>query len=153
MEKLQFTIDIPAPALKVYEAMLGLNSKSTYESWASVFNPTSTYEGSWNKGDKIYFVGTDEKGEKAGMISQVEENNPAVFVSVRHYGFVQGNEEVTEGEMVEKWAGGHENYTFTENKGNTKVTVDIDVIDEYLDYFKDMYPKALEALKNIALNG
>ncbi len=46
MEKLQFTIDIPAPAQQVYEAMLGLNDKSTYESWASVFNPTSTYEGS-----------------------------------------------------------------------------------------------------------
>ena len=149
MEKLQFTIDIPAPAQKVYEAMLGLNDKSTYESWASVFNPTSTYEGSWNKGDKIYFVGTDEKGEKAGMVSQVEENNPAAFVSVRHYGFLQGDTEVT----TEKWAGGYENYTFTENNGSTKVTVDIDVIDEYLDYFKNTYPKALETLKNVVLNG
>ncbi len=153
MEKLQFTIDIQAPAQQVYEAMLGLNDKSTYEKWASVFNPTSTYEGSWNKGDKIYFIGTDEKGEKSGMISQVEENNPAVFVSVRHYGFVQGDTEVTTGELVEKWAGGHENYTFIENKGSTKVTVDIDVIDEYLDFFKNIYPKALDALKNVVLNG
>lgn len=153
MEKLQFTIEIEAPAQKVYEAMLGLNDKNTYKSWTAAFNPTSTYEGTWEKGSKILFVGTDEKGEKGGMVSMVEEHIPAKFVSVRHYGFVQGDKEVTEGELVEKWAGGHENYTFTENNGVTTVTIDIDVIDEYLDYFKNIYPKALEALKKVVLNG
>lgn len=97
-------------------------------------------------------MGSDEKGERGGMVSKVEEHIPAKFVSVRHYGFVQGDQEVTEGELVEKWSGGHENYTFTESNGVTKVTVDIDVIDEYLDYFKNIYPKALEGLKNVVLN-
>lgn len=147
MEKLQFTIEIEAPAQKVYEAMLGLNDKNTYKSWTAAFNPTSTYEGSWEKGSKILFVGTDEKGEKGGMVSMVEEHIPAKFVSVRHYGFVQGDQEVTEGELVEKWSGGHENYTFTEHNGVTTVTIDIDVIDEYLDYFKKIYPQSLQLLK------
>ncbi|UUV20706.1 SRPBCC family protein [Paenimyroides aestuarii] len=147
MEKLQFTIAIEASAQKVYESMLGLNDKSTYESWTAAFNPTSTYEGTWEKGSKILFIGTDEKGERGGMVSMVEEHIPAKFVSVRHYGFVQGNQEVTEGELVEKWSGGHENYTFTEENGVTTVTVDIDVIDEYLDYFKKIYPQSLQLLK------
>ncbi|WCM42563.1 SRPBCC domain-containing protein [Flavobacterium sp. CBA20B-1] len=147
MEKLQFTIAIEASAQKVYESMLGLNDKSTYESWTAAFNPTSTYEGSWEKGSKILFVGTDEKGVRGGMVSMVEEHIPAKFVSVRHYGFVQGDQEVTEGELVEKWSGGHENYTFTEENGITTVTVDIDVIDEYLDYFKKIYPQSLQLLK------
>lgn len=153
MEKLQFTIAIEASAQKVYESMLGLKDKATYKSWTAAFNPTSTYEGTWEKGSKILFVGTDEKGERGGMVSMVEEHIPAKFVSVRHYGFVQGDQEVTEGELVEKWSGGHENYTFTENNGVTTVTIDIDVIDEYLDYFKNIYPKALEALKKVVLNG
>lgn len=153
MEKLQFTVDIPAPAQNVYDAMLGLNDKNTYESWTAAFSPTSTYEGTWEIGSKILFVGSDEKGERGGMVSKVEEHIPAKFVSVRHYGFVQGDQEVTEGELVEKWSGGHENYTFTKNNGVTTVTIDIDVIDEYLDYFKNIYPKALEALKKVVLNG
>lgn len=149
MKKLQFKTTINAPAEKVYEAMLGLTDKSTYEHWTSAFNPTSTFEGSWNKGSKIYFLGTDENGKKGGMVSEVAENKPAEFVSIRHYGFLNGDTEITSGEEVEKWAGGLENYSFEENQGITTVKVDIDVIDEYLDYFNNTYPKGLEKLKEI----
>lgn len=152
MEKFNFTIDIKAPVKKVYEAMLGLNNKKTYESWASTFNPTSTFEGSWDKGSKIYFIGTDENGQKAGMFSEIEEHKPAAFVSIRHLGFLQDGNEITSGEMVEKWAGGHENYAYTEKDGITTVTVTMDVIDEYADYFKNVYPKALESLKQTVEN-
>jgi hypothetical protein len=150
MEKLQFNITINAPAEKVYSCMLGLDDKSTYEYWTAAFNPTSTFEGSWKKGSKIYFIGTDEHGKKGGMISEIAENKKAEFVSIRHYGFLDGENEITSGEMVEKWAGGLENYSFSKSEGQTIVTVDIDVIDEYLDYFKSTYPNALLKLKEIA---
>lgn len=150
MKKLQFKIAINTSAKKVYEAMLGLIDKSSYEHWTSAFNPTSTFEGSWNKGSKIYFIGTDENGKKGGMVSEVAENKFAEFVSIRHYGFLDGDTEITSGKEVEKWAGGMENYSFEENQGITTVTVDIDVIEEYLDYFNNTYPKALEKLKAFA---
>jgi hypothetical protein len=63
---------------------------------------------------------------------------------------LDGDTEITAGEQVEKWAGGHENYSFQENNGITTVTVDMDTIDEYLDYFKTTYPTALDKLKEIA---
>ena len=150
MQKLQFTIAIKASAQKVYETMLGLENKATYEYWTAAFNPTSTYEGSWIKGGKILFTGTDENGKKGGMVSEVAEHTPANFVSIRHYGFLDGDTEITTGEQVEKWAGGHENYNFQEHDGITTVTVDMDSIDEYLDYFNNTYPKALEKLKEIS---
>ena len=149
MKKLQFKIEINATAQKVYETMLGLNDKKNYEHWTSAFNPTSTYEGSWEKGSKILFVGCDENGKKGGMVSKVEENERAKYVSILHYGFLDGENEITTGEQVEKWAGGHENYTFQENNTITTLTVDIDTIDEYEDYFNQTYPKALEKLKEI----
>lgn len=149
MKKLQFKTDINATAQKVYETMLGLKHKATYEFWTSAFNPTSTYEGNWEKGSKIYFIGTDENGNKGGMVSEIEENLPAKFVSIRHFGILDGDNEVTTGEQVEKWAGGHENYSFRESNGMTTVTVDMDVIDEYLDYFNNTYPKTLDKLKEI----
>ncbi|RZJ53132.1 MAG: SRPBCC domain-containing protein [Flavobacterium sp.] len=150
MQKLQFKKDIKASAQKVYETMLGLNDKATYEYWVATFNPTSTYEGNWDIGSKIRFVGTDENGKKAGMISEIAANKPASFVSIRHYGFLDGDTEVTTGEQVEKWAGGHENYSFEENDGITTVTVEMDTIDDYLDYFNSTYPKALDKLKEIS---
>lgn len=150
MQKLQFKKEINAPAQKVYETMLGLKDKATYEYWTATFNPTSSYEGSWSKGSKIHFVGTDENGKKGGMVSEIAEHEPARFVSIRHYGFLDGDTEVTTGEMVEKWAGGHENYRFEEHNVTTTVTVEMDVIEEYLDYFNDTYPKAMDKLKEIS---
>ncbi|MFZ1495519.1 MAG: hypothetical protein WAS72_00600 [Saprospiraceae bacterium] len=150
MKKLQFKKEINATAQKVYETMLGLIDKSTYEQWVSVFNPTSTYEGKWDKGSKIYFIGTDENGKKGGMVSEIVEHQPAKFISIKHNGFLDGDTEITTGEQVEKWAGGHENYTYQENNNITTVTVDMDTIEEYLDYFNNTYPKALDKLKEIS---
>ena len=152
MEKLHFSKEIKAPAEKVYKAMLGLDDIKTYQQWTAAFNPTSSWEGSWEKGAKIHFIGTDENGKKGGMVSEVAENKPAEFVSIRHYGYLDGDQEITTGEEVEKWAGGHENYSFSENNGVTTLQVDLDTIDEYVDYFKKTYPKALDILKETVEN-
>ena len=149
MNKLQFTISIHAPVAMVYANMLGTNSKSTYEQWTSMFNPTSTYEGSWDKGSKILFVGVDEQGEKGGMVSRIVENIPNRFVSIQHYGLLKADEEITDGPDVEKWANGFENYTFEENNGITTVTVDLDTVEEFVDYMNEHYPKALDKLKEL----
>ena len=149
MKKLQFKVSINAPVSKVYDSMLGINSKSTYEQWTALFNPTSTYEGNWEKGNKMLFVGVDEKGEKGGMVSRIVENIPNQFVSIQHYGLLTANKEITEGPEVEKWANGFENYTFEESNGTTTVTVDLDTTEDFLDYMNETYPKALDKLKEI----
>jgi hypothetical protein len=149
MEKIKFNVSINAPAKKVYDVMLGINNKSTYEQWTALFNPTSTYEGSWNKGSKMLFTGTNEKGEKGGMVSEISDNIPNRFISIRHYGLLQANVEITDGPEVEKWANGFENYTFEENNEITKVTVDLDITEDFVDYMNQTYPKALDKLKEI----
>ena len=149
MEKLQFKVNIQAPVNRVYALMLGIDDKSTYKQWTSLFNPTSTYEGSWGKGDKILFVGVDEKGERGGMVSRIVENIPGRFVSIQHYGVLAADKEVTEGPEVEKWANGFENYTFEENNGITILTVDLDTTEDFVDYMNQTYPKALNKLKEI----
>ena len=149
MEKLQFKVNINAPATKVYDVMLGISNKSTYEQWTFLFNPTSTYEGSWDKGSKILFIGVDENGDKGGMVSRIAENIPNRFVSIQHYGLLNANEEITEGPDVEKWANGFENYSLVENNGATTVTVDLDTTEDFIDYMNESYPKALDKLKEL----
>lgn len=148
-ERLRFSVDVKANANKAYRTMLGMDHLTTYEEWTKLFNPTSTVEGSWEKGSKMYFVGTDEKGNKGGMVSRIVENNPATFVSIMHYGLIQGDQEITEGADVESWAGGLENYTFTQKGDVTNILVEVDMSPTHKDYFNDVYPKALARLKEI----
>ena len=152
MKKLQFKTEIIASAKKVYNTMLGIDNIETYEQWTAEFNPTSTYEGNWDKGSKIYFVGTDENGKRGGMVSEIADNIPFKFVSIRHYGILDGEKEITEGPDVEKWAGGLENYTFEEHNGVTTVTIESDVDEDYLDYFNTTWSKALNKLKELSEN-
>lgn len=150
MKKVHYTIDIKAPAEKVYKTMLGIDNKKTYEYWTSPFDPSSTYEGTWDKGSKILFIGFTKEGKRAGMVSEIADNIPHKFVSIRHKGLLDGDKEITTGPEVEKWANGLENYTFTETNGITTVTVDLDLTEEHIDYFNTMWPKALDKLKEMA---
>lgn len=149
MNRLQYTIEINAPAREVYRAMLGLDDKSTYEQWASAFGPSSTYRGEWHTSNKIYFVGTDEDGNEGGMISKVVVHVPNEYLSLENVGFINNSEEVTTGPEVEEWLGGHENYRFVEESGRTTVTVEVEVPDDHVFYFNEAYPLGLERLKRL----
>jgi hypothetical protein len=146
MERMQFKTEIQADKAKVYQMML---EKEGYRQWTSVFNPSSDYEGSWNKGDKISFIGVNKEGKKEGMVGLIKENIPQEFVSIEYIGMLDNGQEVTEGPVVEDWLGSFENYTFSGNNGQSTVTVDVDVHEQMSDYFKTTYPKALEKLKEI----
>jgi hypothetical protein len=146
MKKLRYKVDINAPKRDVYNKMI---SPETYKTWTAEFNPTSEFEGSWEKGGKIKFVGTDENGKKGGMVSEIAENIPGEFISIHHYGILDGDNEITSGPEVEKWAPAYENYTFEENNGLTTVTAEIDTNEEYEEYFNKTWPKAFARLKEI----
>jgi hypothetical protein len=74
MKTLSYSIKIQENPQQVYDKMLGLKSKKTYNEWTAAFNPSSSYEGSWNKGDKIKFIGVDEEGKTGGMLARIAEN-------------------------------------------------------------------------------
>jgi hypothetical protein len=149
MKKLSYNVEINASPEKVYDTMLGLSDRKTYESWTAFFEPTSTYEGTWDEGGKILFTSNAEGREKAGMIARIETNDPAKFVSIHHYGILEKGEEITEGEKVAAWEGAHENYRFEAIPNGTRVTVDVDMVDEYVSHMDEAWPKALNELKKI----
>ncbi|KGE15559.1 SRPBCC family protein [Sphingobacterium deserti] len=146
MKKSTFSIDIYASANKVFRTML---ERDTYRQWTEAFDPSSDYSGGWNKGDKIYFLGPAENGKRQGMIAEIHEHIPDKFISIRHYGILDGDEEITSGPKVDPWAGAFENYTFEEHDGLTTVTVDVDAPESDASYFNEAWPRALEKLKSI----
>jgi uncharacterized protein YndB with AHSA1/START domain len=146
LETLHFEISINAKPERVFEVML---DEKHFSEWTAEFNPTSRFEGSWEKGSKIVFVGTDQDGKTGGMLGQIKENIPNKFVSIEYYGLIQDGEEITSGPEIEGWAGSYENYTFTEVNGATILSVDVDTNHEFINYFKTTWPKALDVLKSI----
>ena len=130
----------------VYKTML---EPETYSEWTSVFNPSSHFIGSWEKGSKILFLGTDRNDIQGGMVSRIRENIPNRFVSIEHLGIVEDGKEVYSGQKVEEWAGAIENYTFIDNDRYTLVEIDLDVASDYVVYFAETWPKALDTLKSI----
>jgi hypothetical protein len=148
MNTLHFSVIINAPKEKVWNKML---SDDSYRVWTEAFMPGSHYVGDWSKGSKILFLAPNEQGSLSGMVSRIKENKPFEFLSIEHLGEVQDGNEVA---APSEWAGAHENYTFREVNGSTEVLVDLDMEQEseFAEMFKDMWPKALQKLKNISEN-
>lgn len=147
MQKIHFSIHINAPREKVWSILL---DKDTYKEWASVFSPGSYFKGSWEEGSKILFLGPDPDGNgEGGMVSQIKENRLFEFISIQHRGIISGGVEDTTSEEAQKWAESYENYTFTDKDGGTEFSVEMNTLDKYKTMFEEMWPKALEALKNL----
>lgn len=146
MENLHFEISINAPVEKVYETML---HKEYYSEWTSAFNPTSRFEGSWEQGSKIRFIGSDDKGNEGGMLSIIKENIPNKKVSIEHIGVLEGDREITGGHQVEGWAGAIEEYTFKKEGNHTRLLVDCETNNEFKTYMNETWPTALQRLKAI----
>lgn len=150
MQKMHLSTQINAPKETVWHKMLDLDS---YKDWTAAFNPGSYYKGDWSQGSKMLFLGPDpETGEEGGMVSRVAENREYTFMSIEHRGIIKNGIEDTTSEEARKWSPAFENYTFTEKDGGTELTIDMDVEDEYMQMFTDMWEKALVKLKEICEN-
>jgi len=150
MQTLHYSIFINAPREKVWKTIL---EDATYREWTRVFNPAgeSHYEGSWEEGSTIKFVGPDPKtGKLGGMLSRIAENRPHEFISIEHVGIIHDGFEDTTSEEAKKWTPAHENYTFNEKNGGTELVVDLDSDEENAKMFDDMWPKGLQKLKELS---
>jgi len=144
METIYFSTQINASPERVWDVMLG---KETYGHWAKAFGEGSYYEGNWDEGSDIKFLG---EGGGMGMASRIKESRKPEFVSIEHIGIVSGGVVGTESEEAKKWAPAYENYTFVEMDGGTELSVSIDVLSEHKSMFEEMWPEALKLLKELA---
>ncbi len=143
MKHLEFKIEISSPAKKVWETML---NKETYEQWVSKSWPNSSYDGKWEQGQKIKFVGPDGSGTLAEMV----EVKPYQSIVARHIAVLgPGGTEDRTSDIAKGWIGTMEGYKFAEQQGKTTVTVSIDTPPDWAKMFEEGWPAALEELKRI----
>lgn len=144
MQKQQFTIRLNASKQKVWDVLWNIDS---YRSWTAAFSEGSTVQtNNWKKGTRVLFG--DGKG--SGMLAEIAENIPNEFMSFRHFGEVKDGVEDTTSDKVKEWAGALENYTLKEVDGGTELIVEMDISEQWLNYFKETWPKALNNIKQLA---
>ncbi len=142
INRLQFSIKIKAGKTEIWNALW---NDSSYRDWANVF-----FEGSyavtnnWEEGSKVLFLSPDQ----SGIYSIIETHIPNKVMMFRHIGNVLKGKEQPMDDDTKKWSGATEIYTLTEGTDCNTLTVEIDVLDEHLDFMTKTFPKALEKVKN-----
>lgn len=143
MKTMEFKTMINASPEKVWDVLLG---QDTYPIWTAGFAEGSNVKTDWKKGSKAIFG--DGKGN--GMVSEIAENIPYKFLSIRHLGnLINGTEDV-DSEEVKAWAGALENYTLREVDGQTEWSITADITDDFEDYMLKTWPLALQKVKELA---
>jgi hypothetical protein len=151
MEKMHFKVLINAPRERVWETLWG---DDTYPAWTAPFVEgmgEASAEGSkaitdWKEGSKVLFLG----GSGEGMVSRIDRLVPNEFMGFKHLGTVKNGVEDTDSEEAKNWSGAMEEYTLKTVGNQTELTVDMDMTDDFKDYFNNTWPKALARLKEIA---
>ena len=145
MEKLNFKTVINATPEKIWHVLW---DDDTYRKWTSAFAEGSFAQTDWKQGSKALFL----DGNGQGMVSRIAENRPNEALSIEHLGEVKDGVEDTTSDRVKQWAGAHENYTLKKVNGKTELTIDMDITDEFKDMFAQIWPKALENVKELSEN-
>ena len=139
MKKLEFTFEILASKEKVWEALW---KGENYRKWCAVFHEGSNYKSDLQEGSEILFLGSNGDG----MYAVIEKMLPFQKMYFLHKGeYKNGEKQVgTFGdEAIER-------YDLLENDGKTSLSVTMNVPEDYIPYFADTFPKALEIVKEIA---
>lgn len=143
MKKLTFHITIDAPREKVWGTLW---DNITYPQWTAIFSPGSRAVTDWQKGSKVLFLGEKEEG----MLSTIADNIPNEYMSIKHLGVVNNGVEDTASAHAQEWHGAMENYTLKTVDGKTSLDIETDITEEYYDYFQNVWPKALDKVKELA---
>ena len=142
INRLEFTIDIDAEKSKIWKALW---NDGSYRKWANVFFDGSyAVTDNWKENSKVHFLAPDQ----SGIYSFIEKHIPNKFIEFRHIGNVVKGKEQPLDDEAKKWTGATEISKIEEENDTNLLIVEIDVMDEHLEFMKRKFPKALEVVKN-----
>lgn len=141
INRLQFSIDIKADKTKIWKALW---DDKHYRAWCGVFYEGSYYiADSWEEGRRIMFLAPDQ----SGISSIIEIHIPNETIQFKHIGSVVKGEIQPPDDETIKWSGATESYSLIENSDFITLLVEIDVLEEHVEFMSAKFPEALEQVK------
>jgi hypothetical protein len=145
MKQITLSVTIDASVKTVWENITELNK---YKAWAKAFSKESYFAGSWEKGSKILFLAPNKNNKLDGTISEIYANEKFKHIGIRHHGYIDDNVQDTSSDEVMAWAPSHEDYYFEElDKKKTKFSVKLEATEDSYDDYMEIWPLALDLLK------
>lgn len=141
IKRLEFSIDIKAEKATVWKALW---DKNYYRDWAGVFFEGSYYlADSLKQGNTVMFLAPD----LSGIYSTIEIHIPNKIIQFKHIGKVVNGKEQAIDHETRKWSGANESYSLSEGTDTVTLSIEIDVLDEHLEFMSAKFPEALEKIK------
>ena len=145
MTTLTFKIEIKAPKEKVWEILWG---DKTYQEWTSVFCEGTYAESNWQEGGSIHFLSPDGSGMNSVIVKRVENE----YMAFKHLSEIKNFKVMPVDKTAQGWADAKETYRLIPAENGTILEGNMDVLEKYIDYFKDTFPKAFEKVKELSEN-
>ncbi|MFM2231127.1 MAG: hypothetical protein RL607_2385 [Bacteroidota bacterium] len=116
---------------------------ANYQQWMDAFSVESKALTDWEIGSKVYFVTANGDG----MESEIEECLLHQRIVFHHLHQLKDGKVVTTGPT---WNGYKEKYELHPQGSGTLLTMSLDTLDHYADYFKVAFPKAFAIVQVLA---
>lgn len=144
MQNLKFNITIHAPKEKVWEYLWELEN---YKKWTAIFCDGSYYKtDTFSEGSKIHLLTPNGDGMYS-ILDKIVVNELLVF---KHLGELKNFEELPIDEKTLGWTNALESYQLKSKGNETELSVEVETVEEYVDFMKKTFPLALDELKKIA---
>ena len=143
MKDLHFSIDIAAPAVRVWDCMF---DPLAYRDWTRAFAEGSYFEGVWAAGRRLRFLGP----QGCGMEAIVDDCALHERLSLRLVGEIRDGRPVPDSPLHTQPA--RKSYCFSRTaEGGTRLAVALQAWDDgFFTFLNDTWPVALQRLKALA---
>lgn len=141
LNRLQFSIDIKSDTARIWKALW---DDRYYREWGDVFYKGSHYvTDNWEVGNKVMFLIPDQ----SGIYSVIERHVPNQVIQFKHIGSVVNGKMQPIDDEVKKWSGATEIYSLREGSDFVTLFIEIDVLDEHVEFMSTKFPIALQRIK------
>ena len=138
MKLLVFKIEIRSSPENVWKVLF---TQDAQQKWLSALNEETYFIGNWEEGSVMKFL--DQKNN--GMYNLVLKNIPVKQIYIKHLGWI------LDGELSpQDWEDSTVTYLLEPSENGTLLKVQVNSLDEFVDFFNSKYPQNLEKVKELS---
>lgn len=143
MKTLKFSTTIKASKETVWNVLF---TDENYPKWAKIFCEGSTAKTDWKQGSAVEFL--TPSGD--GMFSTIAQKVLYKTMVFKHLGTLRHGKRVLNDDSSIDWENAKESYELLEVDSKTELIVEMETPEEFQDFFKETFPKALKKIKELS---
>lgn len=148
MIETKYSIVVNASREKVWSVLW---NDQTFRDWANLIDEGTFMKGELKEGCEVEYISSING---YGVTSFVEKLILGEYIKLKH--LADTKENGTEN-REEEWTGGTESYQLTEGTSSTgdiltELSIVMDIPENLVDYFNEVYPKVMHRIKELSEN-